>query len=68
MLSREENLATLRALIEAPCLGVVPRMPSPDPALIAAHLDISPLIDKDTARPCPALPSEPYLPKEPARE
>lgn len=40
---REANLATLRDELErrhrAPCLGVVPRLVSPDPAAVAACLD-----------------------------
>ena len=36
----EENLATLRDLIHAPCLGVVPHLESPDDASVAAHLNI----------------------------
>jgi dethiobiotin synthetase len=45
MLVREENLATLQALIEAPCLGTVPWMESPNPRQIAKHLDLSPLLE-----------------------
>ena len=44
MLVRDENLATLVALIDAPCLGLVPRMPFPDPRQIAEHLDLTPLL------------------------
>ncbi|EXJ15064.1 dethiobiotin synthase [Imhoffiella purpurea] len=43
MLVREANLATLAALIEAPCLGVVPWMDDPEPDRTAAHLDPSAL-------------------------
>lgn len=43
MLHRDDNLATLRHELgrrhQAPCLGVVPRLASPDPAAVAAHLD-----------------------------
>ena len=43
MLQREENLATLRHELgrryQAPCLGVVPRLASPAPAVVAACLD-----------------------------
>jgi len=39
MLVHDENLATLAALIDAPCLGVVPWMVSPDPRQLAKHLD-----------------------------
>ena len=45
MLARDENLATLAALLGAPCLGVVPWMASPDPRSIATHLDVTPLIE-----------------------
>lgn len=41
---RDENLATLAALIDAPCLGVVPWMTSPDPERVAKHLDLGPLL------------------------
>ena len=44
MLVRDENLATLGALIDAPCLGVVPWMATPDPRQIAKHLDLEPLL------------------------
>lgn len=40
----EENLATLKQLIKAPCLGVVPRLASPDAADVAGFLDVSPLV------------------------
>ena len=39
MALREENIATLRAAIDAPCLGVVPWMENPEPAAVAACLD-----------------------------
>ena len=45
MLAREENLATLAALLDVPCLGVVPWMASPDPRQVATHLDITPLLE-----------------------
>jgi dethiobiotin synthetase len=34
----EENLATLRALLPAPCLGVLPHASAPDPCALATHL------------------------------
>lgn len=34
----EENLATLRALLPAPCLGVLPHVSAPDPSALAMHL------------------------------
>lgn len=40
----DENLDTLVALIDAPCLGLVPWMGSPDPQQIAEHLDLAPLL------------------------
>lgn len=40
----EENLATLKQLIKAPCLGVVPRLESADAAAVAVYLDVSPLV------------------------
>lgn len=43
MLHRDDNLATLRHELgrrhQAPCLGRVPRLASPDPAAVTAHLD-----------------------------
>ena len=39
MLQHGENLATLAALLPAPCLGRVPRLTPPDPATVARHLD-----------------------------
>jgi len=40
MLSRDENIATLRAAIKAPCLGIVPYMKSPSPKKIAESLEL----------------------------
>lgn len=40
----DENFATLRQLIKAPCLGLVPWMESPSPDQVAACLDLTPLI------------------------
>lgn len=40
----EENVATLRALFRAPCLGEVPHLPDPCPQLVATYLDIEPLL------------------------
>ncbi len=48
MLVRDENLATLVALIDSPCLGLVPWIPFPDPRRVAEHLDLTPLL---TGRP-----------------
>jgi len=41
---RDANLATLATLIDAPCLGLVPWMPSPAPRQVAEHLDLTPLL------------------------
>lgn len=41
MLVTDENLTTLAALIDAPCLGVAPWMASPDPRQIAGYLDLA---------------------------
>jgi dethiobiotin synthetase len=38
MARREDNLATLRERLEAPCLGVLPHSTAPDPAALAVHL------------------------------
>ncbi|MBN8429920.1 dethiobiotin synthase [Microbulbifer salipaludis] len=40
----EENLATLRTVLPAPCLGVLPHDESGDFRSGAAHLDLSPLL------------------------
>lgn len=40
----DENLATLRNFLPAPCLGVLPNLKEPDANLAAEHLDISPLL------------------------
>jgi dethiobiotin synthetase len=45
MLVRDENLATLAALLDVPCLGMVPWMASPDPRHVATHLDFSPVLE-----------------------
>jgi len=44
MLAREQNLATLAALIDAPCLGLVPHLADPTPNAVAAHLKIDRLL------------------------
>lgn len=43
MLQHAENLATLEALLPAPCLGRVPRLTDPNPAALASHLDAAQL-------------------------
>lgn len=40
----DENVATLRDLFRAPCLGEVPHLPDPQPELVATYLDIEPLL------------------------
>ena len=44
MPARDENLATLTDLIDAPCLGLIPWMVSPDPRQVARYLDLAPLL------------------------
>jgi dethiobiotin synthetase len=44
MQAREQNLATLAALIDAPCLGVVPHLRDPTPQGVAAHLKVERLL------------------------
>ena len=39
MLQHAENVATLKALLQAPCLGQVPRLQPPTPSKVALHLD-----------------------------
>ena len=43
MLQHSENLATLRALLPAPCLGQVPRLEHPTPAAVASFFDAAAL-------------------------
>lgn len=45
----DENIATLRARLGAPLLGVVPHLPAFDPAAIARCLDVTPLLEGDFA-------------------
>ena len=40
----DENLATLKGLIPAQCLGVVPHLDNCNKASVAKYLDISPLV------------------------
>ncbi|NEV60875.1 dethiobiotin synthase [Thiorhodococcus minor] len=51
MLERDANLATLGALIEAPCIGTIPWLAEPAPHEIADHLQLEQL---DLALPTPA--------------
>jgi len=44
MPARDENLATLTDLIDAPCLGLIPWMVSADPRQVARDLDLAPLL------------------------
>ena len=39
----EGNLSTLRALLPAPCLGLIPHAPQASPAELASSLDLQPL-------------------------
>ena len=50
----DENLATLRARLPAPCLGVLPHADTPDPRKLASHLGDA--VDAITG---PAYPAEP---------
>jgi len=47
MPARDDNLATLTALIDAPCLGLIPWMVSPDPRQVARYLDLAPLLSDE---------------------
>ena len=40
MLRLDDNIASLRMRMRASCLGVIPHMPNPDPALAAQHLEL----------------------------
>lgn len=44
MARADDNLATLRERLPAPCLGVLPFAPDPDPRALAVHLDIARVI------------------------
>jgi dethiobiotin synthetase len=44
MRAKDENIATLAALIDAPTLGVVPRFDLPKPEVVAEYLDLEPLL------------------------
>jgi dethiobiotin synthetase len=44
MRARDENIATLAALIDAPTLGVVPRLDLPKPEVVAEYLNLDPLL------------------------
>jgi len=37
---RDDNLAALQAVLQAPCWGHVPRLPAPTPAAVATHLTL----------------------------
>lgn len=39
-----ETVATLKAMLRAPCLGEIPELTSPSPELGSTHLDIDPLL------------------------
>lgn len=40
----EENVAAIRDMLRAPCLGEVPCLNAPEPQAVANHLDCSPLV------------------------
>ncbi len=44
MAYRDENIQALNARLGAPLLGVLPRLAEPDPAQVAHHLDLEPLL------------------------
>jgi dethiobiotin synthetase len=44
MLARDENIATLAALIDAPTLGVVPHLEQPTAEVVAQYLSLDPLL------------------------
>jgi dethiobiotin synthetase len=44
MAELEANVATLRELIPAPCLGIVPRLPEPAPQRVAGFLHLPPMV------------------------
>lgn len=41
----EENIASLKALLPAPCWGVVPYLDDPSPAAVASHLSCEPIME-----------------------
>lgn len=45
MARRDENIATLRKFLGAPCLGVVPHLENPTAAAVALHLDLGESFD-----------------------
>jgi len=51
MQALDENLAALAALMDAPCLGTVPWLPTRDPRLVARHLDLAPWLGGAQAAP-----------------
>jgi dethiobiotin synthetase len=58
----DENIATLRERLPAPCLGVLPFAASPSPPALAAHLAAA--VDLLCAKRSPATPSPPSPPLE----
>lgn len=40
----EDNIRTIAERIEAPCLGVIPYLSDPQPNVLAAYIDLAPLI------------------------
>jgi len=49
MRARDENLATLAALLGVPCLGVIPWLTSPDPRRVADALRLNGLLKPDAS-------------------
>jgi dethiobiotin synthetase len=45
MACRDENVATLSRRLSAPCLGRLPYHVAPDPASMAQHLHVAPIVD-----------------------
>jgi len=49
MAAVEENLASLRERLPAPCLGVIPWLLTPTPAQLADQLDVQTLLNQNLA-------------------
>ena len=41
MSNEEENIETLKAMLSAPCLGILPWMENPDPSELSAFMELS---------------------------
>jgi dethiobiotin synthetase len=44
MTAADENVEALRTRLRGPLLGRFPHAPDPDPAMLARHLDVTPLL------------------------